>query len=300
MIIPSLSTIQLVEFKKRFPSGSFGITELWAARMYGVTTRGRPEKNFDVIVKKPIRPSATFMDEFKLHARIYAMMRGKACRKYIPVPYNIRSERYERKPMYAMELAKGSTLYDLGTLTPKMLAEVRRALTCLHRLGCVHNDLHPNNIIADNRDRENPKIKLIDFGMTTCGLPKYRGSDSWKHARWMKRALAAAHERGGGRCIKPNAMWMTTGRGRRSCTHENYKKGRDNPTNSINKFNFYNNIGSFVRKATNTSIRSRSRSVSSRSGGSLASRINNASSSELQNILLDKPISGVFQKSYSY
>lgn len=289
MSVRSLSTVELLRKKRTLAEGSYGTAELWSARMYGVTTRKHANETFNVVVKKPLHQFNTFMDEFKLHASIYAKMRGNTCRKYIPEPYNIRGATRARKPMYAMELVKGDALYDYyddTRVTGEMVAEVQKALKCLHKIGCVHNDLHPNNIIADNSDPAKPKIKLIDFGMTTCGLPKYRGTGSRSHARWMKRAHRAVLAEGG-RAIKPNAMWMTTRRRDtmyRSCTHANYLKGSCNPTKKTGSYNFHENIGAILRATTKNAIRSRSRSIASRSG-SLISILSRMSPDQLQSIL---------------
>ena len=282
----SLSTVELLAYKKTLASGSFGTAELWSARMYGVDTRKRKNVIFNVVVKKPLRDFNTFMDEFKLHASIYAKMRGKPCRRYIPEPYNIRGATLTREPMYAMELVEGDTLYeyyDDTKVTGEMVAEVQKALKCLHKIGCVHNDLHPNNILADNSNPAKPKIKLIDFGMTTCGLPKYSGTGSRSHARWMKRAHRTVLAEGG-IAIKPNAMWMTTSRRgtiHRSCTHANYLKGRCNPRGACN---FHVNVGKMLRKTAKNAIVSRSRSIESQPG-SLASLLSRLSPSRVVSLL---------------
>lgn len=271
----SLSTVELLEWKRHLGDGSYGVVELYKARMYGVNTRTTKSKEFDVVVKRPLRNFGTFMQEFERHADIYSKMRGKACQRYIPEPFNIRGSTRIRQPMYAMELVKGETFYDFfdtQKITPPMVKEVQTALRCLHKIGCVHNDAHPDNVLADMRDPAKPKVKLIDFGMTSCGFPKFSGSatDSKAHARWLKRAhrQIMSRQNAYGLPVKPNAMWFTTtnrnGATRRSCPHSNYLKCSWNPRQNRTGYDFHVNTGKILRNTHGASIASRSRSFASR------------------------------------
>ncbi len=76
---------------------------------------------------------------------------------------------FERRPFIIMEFVRGRALdqYARDRIALKTLeiasigAKIARALESAHRLGIVHQDIKPQNIIIDESDSP----KLIDFGM---------------------------------------------------------------------------------------------------------------------------------------
>jgi serine/threonine-protein kinase len=72
-----------------------------------------------------------------------------------------------------MDLVNGGTLRDhlreRGTLAPavaaELLAQVAEALAEAHRLGVVHRDLKPDNVLLDGADPAEPQVRLTDFGI---------------------------------------------------------------------------------------------------------------------------------------
>jgi len=76
---------------------------------------------------------------------------------------------FERRPFLVMEYVRGRSLdqYRRDRIRLKareiadLSAKVARALEAAHRLGIVHQDVKPQNIVID----ENDEPKLIDFGM---------------------------------------------------------------------------------------------------------------------------------------
>jgi serine/threonine protein kinase len=82
-------------------------------------------------------------------------------------------------PFLVMELLAGETLEDvlerrLGSRQPMALAEVCRwlapiakALDVAHALGIVHRDVKPANIMRIEREGEDPRYVLVDFGLAS-------------------------------------------------------------------------------------------------------------------------------------
>lgn len=64
--------------------------------------------------------------------------------------------------------------------TTLMIAEqMLSALETLHRLGIVHSDLKPNNIMLPRNSREGVQLKLVDFGLSKSFMDS---NDASKHA----------------------------------------------------------------------------------------------------------------------
>ena len=76
-------------------------------------------------------------------------------------------------PYFAMEYLDGTDLADLvekqGPLDPKdailYIAQACEALEEAHRLGIVHRDIKPQNLVACRNSRGEPSIKVVDFGI---------------------------------------------------------------------------------------------------------------------------------------
>ncbi|MEV7976595.1 protein kinase [Streptomyces sp. NPDC086519] len=79
------------------------------------------------------------------------------------------------RPLIVMELVDGPSLDDLlrerGTLPPheaaRVGAEVMDALAAAHRVGVLHRDVKPGNILLDRSGR----VVLTDFGIATMADP---------------------------------------------------------------------------------------------------------------------------------
>nr|WP_123971872.1 serine/threonine-protein kinase [Streptomyces sp. Ag109_O5-1] len=81
----------------------------------------------------------------------------------------------EGRPLIVMELVDGPSLDDVlrerGTLVPREAArvgaEVMEALAAAHRVGVLHRDVKPGNILLDRSGR----VVLTDFGIATMDDP---------------------------------------------------------------------------------------------------------------------------------
>jgi serine/threonine protein kinase len=90
----------------------------------------------------------------------------------IPKVFDV-SELQDGTPYLVMEKVSGLTLEQMindGPLAPKLaLAIARELLTALetvHRAGLVHRDVKPSNVHVELEDGDNPRIHLLDFGVS--------------------------------------------------------------------------------------------------------------------------------------
>lgn len=79
-------------------------------------------------------------------------------------------------PVIIMSLCKGKELdsitFNKDSSIPKLaelLHTVGISLSSLHAVGCMHNDLKPDNIMMDKTKDGKLKISIIDFGAATLG-----------------------------------------------------------------------------------------------------------------------------------
>ena len=75
---------------------------------------------------------------------------------------------------YAMEYVKGQNLQtflieNYENLSTKdrigILYQIAIAIRSLHSIGCIHQDLSPNNVMIQKRNDGSFRIKVIDYGM---------------------------------------------------------------------------------------------------------------------------------------
>jgi len=82
-------------------------------------------------------------------------------------------------PWMAMELGRGGTLQDVGTLdwprTRRVALGLLDALAHAHARGVIHRDLKPANVLLASRDAGEPfawdgSLQLLDFGLAHLGV----------------------------------------------------------------------------------------------------------------------------------
>lgn len=80
-----------------------------------------------------------------------------------------------------MGVAKGTSLANMDSITPRTIANLEKAVLTLSVAGIEHGDLHTGNIMVHG-----DSVKLIDFGMTAILPIKYRSHA----AKWVTAAVA--------------------------------------------------------------------------------------------------------------
>ncbi|MFB9311606.1 serine/threonine-protein kinase [Nocardioides plantarum] len=67
----------------------------------------------------------------------------------------------------------GALLHDRGPMTPadalRVCAQVADALDDAHRVGVVHRDVKPTNVLVRDREADEPHVYLCDFGIARTG-----------------------------------------------------------------------------------------------------------------------------------
>ncbi len=106
------------------------------------------------------------LDRFRREIRLLA-----ACRDPGIVPL-LDAEEDGETPFYVMPWISGPTLDQearRGRMEPRRAAGIAlgiaRALESIHRLGVVHRDVKPSNVVLSGRDRDRAWPILIDFGI---------------------------------------------------------------------------------------------------------------------------------------
>ncbi len=82
----------------------------------------------------------------------------------------------DHRPWIAMELVEGDTLanrlHDLAALPPvevaTLLGDVADVLAAVHKVGVVHRDLKPDNLLCTPTDYDYP-IRVLDWGVARMG-----------------------------------------------------------------------------------------------------------------------------------
>jgi len=80
---------------------------------------------------------------------------------------------FDGRSFYVMEFVEGESLLSLlerevrlsATETCKVGLQICDAMAHAHNLGIIHRDLKPSNIILLSGDKENPEVKIVDFGI---------------------------------------------------------------------------------------------------------------------------------------
>jgi serine/threonine protein kinase len=82
----------------------------------------------------------------------------------------------DRRPWIAMELIEGDTLanrlHEVTALPPvevaTLLGDVADVLTAVHKVGVVHRDLKPDNLLCTPTDLDYP-LRVLDWGVARMG-----------------------------------------------------------------------------------------------------------------------------------
>jgi len=82
----------------------------------------------------------------------------------------------DRRPWIAMELVKGETLaarlLEVTALPPievaALLGDVADVLAAVHKVGVVHRDLKPDNLLCSPQDHDYP-LRVLDWGVARLG-----------------------------------------------------------------------------------------------------------------------------------
>lgn len=165
---------------------TYEITELLGEGGMGATFRGRNRATGHDVAIKVIRPDFARSDKaVELFKRESTLLR--AVRSDAVAGYETTLQDREGRLYLVMEFIDGASLASyirrgarLGSDDVLTLgARLADGLAAIHKLGIVHRDISPDNIIVENGDIERPKF--IDFGVAsdTIGTDKTIIGDSF-------------------------------------------------------------------------------------------------------------------------
>lgn len=146
------------------PIGSGGMGEVWRARH---VVLGR-----DAAVKLLTVPSPANRARILREARVLASLRHEAVVEVFDIG------EHEGTPYFVMSWIDGETLSrHVERDGPLAAQEAARAfvhllsgLAAAHRLGVIHRDVKPDNILVARADDGGVRLVLIDFGIAQLGL----------------------------------------------------------------------------------------------------------------------------------
>lgn len=159
--------------EERLGGGAMG--ELWLAR--------RRELSLRVALKRASQPTSETSEALRAEGRLLGRLRSQRTLRVLDVG-SARSEAY-----LALELLEG---FDLERLVVRrgplpearvlnLLEQACASIGELHRLGWVHRDLTPSNLMSCRFGLEVEQLKVLDFGIAArrgslgrpCGTPGY-------------------------------------------------------------------------------------------------------------------------------
>ncbi|WP_244427164.1 SUMF1/EgtB/PvdO family nonheme iron enzyme [Methyloferula stellata] len=156
-------------------NGVFEIDELIAIGGMGRIYRGRALETGDSVAIKMIRPELAENDTYLALFRKEASALHRTPHDAIVRYYIFTTDPNLKAPYLAMEFVEGDSLSNILKRRPLDLAAahvLRRRLAAgleaAHRLGVIHRDVSPDNIILPGNDPN--RAKLIDFGIARDSL----------------------------------------------------------------------------------------------------------------------------------
>lgn len=149
--------------------GRYNIIELLGQGGMGKVYRALdPDLNREVVLKLINLPDAAIYEEWRQRFRREVQAAGQLNHPHIVTVYDVNLEHYP--PYVVMELLHGVTLRDhlktaplLWRETLLLLQPLVEALAYAHRVGVVHRDVKPTNIMFGGDSGR--VLKLVDFGL---------------------------------------------------------------------------------------------------------------------------------------
>ena len=155
---------QRVEMGKKIGEGAMGKVFL-ASYLVHPKTR----KRISAAVKQ-IPAAKMDLQEVELLSKL---SQHPKCNKYVACHYDLMRDRKTRDYYIVMEFINGKELWDylVDRSTPLGLHEMRRfmrqaleGMVYIHGKGIAHGDIKLENVMVDESDSKNHRIKFIDFG----------------------------------------------------------------------------------------------------------------------------------------
>jgi serine/threonine protein kinase len=111
-----------------------------------------------------------FKREFNTTKYVYEQLKALGITSFVPEVSNFRLSPRENKALFTMKKIPGITLNEFVTLSTTKPADIRKVkkkclehINNLERIGIIHGDLNPNNIMV-NQHGKDIQVYFIDFG----------------------------------------------------------------------------------------------------------------------------------------
>ncbi|WP_437560867.1 serine/threonine-protein kinase [Sorangium sp. So ce542] len=148
---------------------------------------------------------ADLRERFKLEARVAGQVDSPALVDVVDAGVDDATG----TPFLVMELLRGETLSQrlarVGRHAPEevlaYLGQAAPAIDRMHQLGIIHRDLKPSNLFLEHRERDAPRLKILDFGVAkvlhegashgstgAAGTPLYMAPEQFQNGKITRSA----------------------------------------------------------------------------------------------------------------
>lgn len=131
---------------------------------------GRVYKAFDPVLKRPVALKFLRREDPELQRRLICEAQAQARIRHPHVCEIYEVGEFQNHGYIAMQFIEGKNLLEIGeTLTQEQKAnivrEVAEALHAAHRLGLIHRDVKPANILIETKEDGTLHPYILDFGL---------------------------------------------------------------------------------------------------------------------------------------
>lgn len=148
---------------KRFGKYELGV-------LLGEGAMGEVYQAYDAVLKRPVALKFLHVENLMSVIRLFQEARAQARVEHEAVCRIYEAGKIDDEPFIAMQYVAGTTLDEVAsemTLEEKLtvMKQVAEGVHAAHRIGLIHRDLKPGNILVQRTDEGQWKPYVMDFGL---------------------------------------------------------------------------------------------------------------------------------------